>query len=636
MTSDLWQKLQTELHIWQIGAGSGLGAIALVSLVRLTGVLQPLEWFAFDALMYWRPAEATDERVLIVGIDEADIQQIRQYPIPDAQLAALLKTLQRHKPAAIGLDIFRDLPVEPGHQALATLFQTQSNLYAIERIVAGSSVAPPPNISPDRLGFADSPLDADGYLRRSALGLYNTNGEFRYSLAVLLAEAYLSTKGDATLEAGIADPEAMRFGNTELPRLQPNTGSYVRVETDTASVQMLLNFRSGSRPFRLVTLQQVLAGHFDPAWVRDRVVLIGITASSVKDVVNSAAIQSGTPGLINGVEVQAHAVSQILSAVADQRPLLKAWSDGWEYLWIAGWGLVGMAIGRFGRSPWKGLLLLALAGLGLLISCYALLIGGWWIPLMPPLVVLTINAAGPTAAQFYRYEQDLRTRLRDRQLLIEHTFNTIHNGPLQTIARMLREAETDRAQPKLPADLRQLNQELRLLYETMRQEALTQSSSLHLGSNQALDLQAPLHELLFEVYDSTLQREFPGFQTIKVRVVKFEPMSDRQLSVEQKRGLCRFLEEALCNIGKHAIHPTRLSITCAAEGDRQMIWVADNGAPSPGSAKSASPQLSGFGTQQAQNLANQLRGTFRRYPQQPQGTVCELSWTVRRLRFWLR
>jgi CHASE2 domain-containing sensor protein/two-component sensor histidine kinase len=635
MTNNLWQKLQAELRVWRVGALPGVSAIALVSIVRLLGGLQPLELAAFDALMYRRPAEAIDKRILIVGIDEADIQRVRQYPIPDAQVAALIKTLQKHQPVAIGLDMFRDIPVEPGHRELAVLLKTQPNLYAIERIVpdqAGYTVSAPPLIARDRVGFSDSELDNDGYLRRSALGLYNASDDFRFSLALLLAETYLSNRG-YELEAGIADQKAMRFGDTELLRFQPNTGSYIRAET--GGVQTLLNFRSGPNPFRKVTLRQVLAGQVDPMWVRDRIVLVGITASSVKDVINSAAIPSQNPGLIDGVEAQAHAVSQILSAVLDQRPLLRTWSDGWEYLWIGWWGLIGMAIGRFGRSPWKGLLLLTGAGLGLLSLCYGLLIIGWWIPLIPPLLVLTINAVGPTAAQFYRYEQDLRTRLRDRQLLIEHTFNTIHNGPLQTIARMLRQTENTQTSAQLPADLHLLNQELRSLYETMRQEALSQDNSLRLGSNQAIDLQAPLHELLFQVYDSTLQREFPGFQTIKVKIVKFEPMSDRFLTIEQKRGLCRFLEEALCNVGRHALRPTRLNVTCAPDGANQVICVADNGAHSPLKNESISPKASGFGTQQAQNLAKQLRGTFRRYPQQPQGMVCEIVWTVRRFHFWL-
>ncbi|MBH8565237.1 hypothetical protein I8748_24150 [Nostoc sp. CENA67] len=39
-------------------------------------------------------------------------------------------------------------------------------------------------------------------------------------------------------------------------------------------------------------------------------------------------------------------------------------------------------------------------------------------------------------------------------------------------------------------------------------------------------------------------------------------------------------------------------------------------------------QRSGQGTNQAQDLARQLKGKFRRYPHYPQGTICELTWPM--------
>ncbi len=632
---DVWKLLQAELQIWQVGAWLGLGAIALVSLARVAGLLQPLELTAFDALLRWRPPEPVDPRILIVGIDEGDIQRVRQYPIPDREIAALIRAVQQHQPAVIGLDLIRDLPVEPGHAELVTLFRRQTNLYGTQRILpdqAGYAVLAPPDLPAERVGFAEGVYDPDGYLRRSLLGLYDLQDRFHFSFPVLLAEAYLGQQG-YYLKSGLRDPHAMRFGSVEFPRFQPYLGGYGRQQSD--GVETLLNFRSGRNPFQRLSMRQILAGDFDPAWVRDRVVIIGITAISVKDVVNSAAIPSSNPGLINGVEVNAHEVSQILSAVLDQRPLLQTWPKGWEYFWIVVWGLLGMTIGRFGRTPWKSLLLLAIASVSLGGIAYGLILIGWWIPLIPSLLVLTVNAIGPAAAQFYRYEQDLRTRLRDRQLLIEQTFTTIHNGALQTLARMLSQTETNPVEPaQLNQDLRQLNQELRAVYDTMHQEALSQTHQLRLSAETEVDLQAALHEILFQVYDSTLQREFPGFQTLKVKIVKFEPMDDRHLSLEQKRGLCRFLEEALCNVGKHAQQPTRLTVICAPEGENQVIRVMDNGT-TPLAAPPAAPHpLKGFGSQQAHNLANSLRGQFRRYPNPKQGMTCELTWQPRRWRLW--
>lgn len=637
MTQQGWNKVKSEFAIWRVAALPGLGVIAAIVLLRWFGTLQFWELTALDKFLRLRPPERLDERIVIIGINEQDIQTLGKYPIPDREIANLLKTLQTYRPTVIGLDIFRDLPVEPGHAELTAVWRSYKNVIAIEKAltsdVSGYTVSAPAVLPPEQVGFADAILDSDGYLRRSLLGTSNAKGEFRFSLSIRLAQAYLARWG-FSLDNGLRDREAMRFGSTEFPRVQPHTGGYV--DADAGGVQMLLNFHSGRQPFRVLSLGQIKSGQVDPAWIRDRIVLIGITALSVKDVVNSAAIPSPNPGLVNGVEIQAHTVSQLVSAVLDGRPLLQVWSDGWEVGWIILWGMVGISLGRFVRSAWKSLLILTLLSLGLVGLCYGLLLLGWWVPIVPALLVLLMNGAGPTALLFYRHDQDLKFRLQERQFILEHTFNTIHNGPLQTLATLLRAAETQNlSSDQLQSDLGALNQELRAVYETVRRETLDRGETLHLGNQRDLDLQAPLHEILYEVYTNTLERDFPGFQTIKVKVVKFDPLNGRRFSIEQKRGLCRFLEEALCNVGKYAIDATRLNVLCAQEGKHHVIRVSDNGVGiNPDEQQAQAAKSGGYGTRQANNLARLLGGKFRRFANQPKGTVCELTWPANKFWFW--
>ncbi len=91
-------------------------------------------------------------------------------------------------------------------------------------------------------------------------------------------------------------------------------------------------------------------------------------------------------------------------------------------------GILGISLGRFLRSPLKILLSLTGASIALIAISYGLIIWGWWVPVVPALLVLVLNGAGLTASLFYRYEQDLRTRLQERQLIIEHTFNAFTTG----------------------------------------------------------------------------------------------------------------------------------------------------------------------------------------------------------------
>ena len=651
MKRDRWQAVKASVTTWGRGALPGLMVIVAVMIARLTGALQFLELVTFDRFLRLRPPEPMDERIVLVSITEGDIQRARTYPIPDREIAGLLKRLQVYQPTVIGLDIVRDIPVEPGNAELTSVFRSSKNTIGVEIALpdrSGFTVAPGPALPSEQVGFADAVLDADGYQRRSLLGAHNPQQEYRFSLAIRLAERYLAARG-IELGNGIRDPDAKRFGSIELTRVQSNSGGYVGA--DAGGNQILLNVRSGTMPFRVLSLSQIKSGQVNPDWIRGKIVLIGMMSFSAKDQASSGAIAGINPGHIYGVEMQAHATSQIVSAVLDGRSLLGVWADAWEYLWIVEWGLLGISLGRLLRSPWKILFGLLVASVSSIALCYWLILLGWWVPIVPVLLVLVLNGAGLMAALFYRHEQELRLRLEERQFAIEQTFNAIHSGPLQTLVGILRTAQEQATPPLFLPELQRLNQELRAVYGSVQRDAIADEPHLRMGSAIELALQAPLHELLYKVYSNTLEQELPYLKTIKFKIVQFDPLNTSHLRLEHKRALCRFLEEALCNVGKHAIEATRLTVICTQEGDLQVIRVADNGRGKPSQSETLSlaamdrereitedpnPKLqpSGLGTQLAKNLAKQLGGAFRRYPNQPKGTVCELTWSAKRR--WFR
>jgi two-component sensor histidine kinase len=309
--------------------------------------------------------------------------------------------------------------------------------------------------------------------------------------------------------------------------------------------------------------------------------------------------------------------------------LLNSWGESWEYLWIVAWGILGISLGRFLSTPWR-----VLAGLS--VSCavflglsYWLLVMGWWVPLVPSLMILLVNGIGLTTALFYRYQQDLKQQLRDRQYVIDHTFDAIHNGPLQTLSLLLSKTRSGELElPQIEAKLTDLNRELRAVYELVRQEVLNRDENLHLAEDQAIALTESLDEVLYEVYSYTLQREFDHFKTLKFSVTTFEPLDTTGLTLEHKRNLGRFLEESLCNVGKYAAGVTRLDVTCKQEEGWNVIRVIDNG-------KGFDPTQSttgGRGTQLAQNLEQQLGGKFRREFVKPKGTLCELRWKAAKVK----
>ena len=608
---------------------SGLGATLFIIGIRLLGGFQFLEWKLLDTMLRLRVAEPTDPRITIVAINEEDLQQIGVYPIPDGQVADLLQTLSNYQPRGIGLDIFRDLPVEPGNQRLAQVFATSSEIVGIERRILSSPVPASPDLPDNQVGFVDVVLDSDGFLRRDLLGATDPEGNYRFSLTIQLAQLYLEQEGIA-LDNGLRNPEAMRFGSVELSPFRTNEGGYVRA--DAGGNQLLVFPRSGSQPFQTVSLQDLKAGTVPEDWLTDRIVLVGITAPSIKDLVNSDSIQGVNPSLVSGIEFRAHALSQVLSAAMDGRSLLRSWPELVEYGWILVWGFAGAGLHYWSRSPREQLAAVVLGMLTLTVLGYGLLLQGLWLTIVPTGLAFLINSV--VLYIFYLYDQGLRDRIQERQQVIEQSFDAIHNGPLQSLVQLIRQAQTETplTSEQYQKDLQALNQELRQVYSILRQESAVAGDYLHLGSDRIVDMTLPLHELLYEVYCHTLERDFPCFSGLKFQITKFESMIETGLTLEDKKSLARFLEEALCNCGKYATGATRLKVACCCDQGRNVIQVIDNGtgltleAPAP----SQSAFSGGRGSQQAQQLAKQLRGSFERTQVQPKGMCCSLSWAEQR------
>ncbi len=270
----------------------------------------------------------------------------------------------------------------------------------------------------------------------------------------------------------------------------------------------------------------------------------------------------------------------------------------------------------------KNIVVISITISNLVSASYILLTWNGFAPIFSAIFVLALNALAITA--LCQYDQAVKSGIKTRQAMIGIIFETIHNGPLQSLDRVLRlvrekDLSVNKLIPELEPELERLNQELEWIYEFWVQETFTQETNLYLGNNIVINLQEPLHEILYQVYSHTLDRDFPSFKTIKVIIRNFEPIDEQCLTIDDKRGICRFLEEALCNVGKYATGVTCLQVTCSSSTDWYTLIIIDNGLGINSSRE-------GRGTKQFKNLATQIKGKFQRLPLSPKGTICELSW----------
>ncbi|MEB3210434.1 MAG: CHASE2 domain-containing protein, partial [Leptolyngbyaceae bacterium] len=268
-------------------------AVAAVTVgLRYGGLLEKTELEAYDRFMRLKPREAIDERVLVVGVEESDIQTLQEYPLHDGTLAQALEILDSYNPRAIGLDIARDVPQGPpqGRVALTDVLSSSDRIVSACLLSSATQpgVPPAPGTAPDLVGFADFPEDIGGVIRRSIMisvpspppvvvgqpHLCNDDSPDNevLSLSFLLGLIYLEAEGifpDQT-EWG-----ALTIGTVVFDPLSERSGGYA--STGAFDYQVMLNYRSPVNAVRQVSLVDVLEEQVDPSWIDDRVVLIGYT-----------------------------------------------------------------------------------------------------------------------------------------------------------------------------------------------------------------------------------------------------------------------------------------------------------------------------------------------------------------------
>ncbi|MEH2184293.1 CHASE2 domain-containing protein [Nostoc sp.] len=373
-----------------------IAATALIMGMRSLGILQSWELAAFDAMMRSRPDEGQDRRILVVTITEADVrsQSAKERggaSLSDRALAQVIKKLEQFQPRVIGLDIYRENPVGAKYHKLSILMQKSDRFITICKVSEenkNSGVSPPPEVPKQNLGFSDVIPDPDGIIRRQILAMApaspcNTDKSFSFQLA----NRYLLALG---IQSKLTAEKNWQFGNVVFKNLEENSGGYHKI--DNLGHQVLLNYRSSHQLATQVTLADVLNDKLTSDLVKNRIVLIGTTAESFHDYWSTPYSASQWPyEQMPGVILQAHMVSQIISSVLDNRPLLWMLPKWGEFIWVWAWSLIGSIIIWQFRS-WSRLGLVGVTAVCVLYGIsFGLSIQGAWIPLLPSILVLILS-----------------------------------------------------------------------------------------------------------------------------------------------------------------------------------------------------------------------------------------------------
>ena len=373
------------------GRGRAILVTLLVLVIRSLSMLEASEFSVLDQFFRMRGEEPPDPRIVIVDIDENDISQGNRWPMSDQQLVEALTKIQEMKPRAIGLDLYRNIPVSPGKLRLEKFLETNENIIGTEKLADQSSglVAPPPVLEKaQRVGFNNIILDSDQRVRRSFLyWKIDRSGFVRESFSLKLAKLYLS-KENIYEQPSPRQVSDLKLGRGIFRQFQSNDGPYIHA--DAGAYQVMVNFRGQNLRFQTLTLQDLMSGDVPAQILRDKIVLVGTTATSLKDFAATPYTHQlgGATSLMSGVELQAQFISQILGAALDDRLLLQVWSEPMEIAWIALWATIGVFACMTFRGLKRSLVLLLILGAIVLVIGYEAFLMGWVIPVVAALAAL--------------------------------------------------------------------------------------------------------------------------------------------------------------------------------------------------------------------------------------------------------
>ncbi|HLO87836.1 MAG TPA: CHASE2 domain-containing serine/threonine-protein kinase [Nostocaceae cyanobacterium] len=361
----------------------------LVLGVRQLKWLQAWELGVYDLMLRSRLPEPPDNRILLVTITQQDLAR-EKGPLPDQTINKLLAKLELHHPRVVGLNLFQPhktnlvAPLQPKEYVIGTCLLSNKDR---------EEIPPPQNFPIDQIGFNDVVTDSetDLILRRALLFAHPSPTDYKcktkFSFAALLALNYLEKQG---IKYTFNQNQQLQIDQIIFPRLDIHAGSYEDI--DTNGYQILLNYRHPQRLAQQVTLTDVLEDKVNPNWIKDRLVIIGITAPSFNSGYYTP--YSALPDQANrmsSVFIHAQIASQILSTVLDGRPLISYWPQWVEYLWIFGWSVIGAVLASQWRHPllflvMEGFTLTGLVGIGA-----GLFLQATWIPIIPAALTLVMS-----------------------------------------------------------------------------------------------------------------------------------------------------------------------------------------------------------------------------------------------------
>ncbi len=385
----------------QMAVVFGIAAIATFTTlgIRALGLLQPLEFAAYDKMLTMRPESKIASPVLIIGIrDDGSVS--------DRQLATVISNILPddpvNNPSLISIGINRSDNRRVDHEGkyiLEKLLMKNSNIFgSCEHDFAsqeGFSFLPTPKAP---LGFGNNLYyQSTDEVRRMHLLMYKQIPKDKCvanaSISLLLANYYLYKSYINSHNEQIIDNQ-YTLGSAQFRNLAMYQGAYqgLRIDPFSKSFQILLDYHSTSTPQK-IAFSTVLKNKLPPEIVKGKIILIGRDDGGLTP---SKDLTQLTPyGAMSAIELRSQMISQLISVANRERPVLRPASFTEDLILVFSISLITVIILHKYKSTKYNILILIIMPICLYAICfYGLVFYGIWLGIMPAIAAFIVSNLG--------------------------------------------------------------------------------------------------------------------------------------------------------------------------------------------------------------------------------------------------
>ena len=298
--------------------------------IKIHGTFDALDQVTYDGLM-WQMEQPADERIVLVEIDDASLNQLGRWPWSREVHAQFLDAIKPAHPKGVLMDILFVEPSSPkADNAMAQsaknlskwvlpalLTSANGNILDLGHPEDGIQLQMPiqPLLQHAQVGLATAAPDSDNTVRRIYMG-YDLQGQVLPTMSALLLDGREASRVD----------------------------------------QVLIPYTGGMNHYERVSYADVLNGTVPASRFQDRYVFVGATAVGLGDL-------HKTPfGIMSGVEIHANVFDGLLNqrslSMLESKKMVMLYTllpllllmlgflfinETWHFYWLLAW--VGMWLG---------------------------------------------------------------------------------------------------------------------------------------------------------------------------------------------------------------------------------------------------------------------------------------------------